>query len=606
MNQQKHVIQRQIIELKVRDQEQARQLQAQFSRLNHERIVPLIDLCCTELVEADRICRIGTLEVDIGYLDPSRLEEDFVSKLLPALRAALEEQIRHQEREAGPRAPSPRAASDLELLAFFARTGSLPWWADATRTQVLQEALSRLIRSAPEPLRRLAGELAREPRSLRRIAYHYDDEALSALLGLLSPSMAATLAGVPGEIATVLGGTPVAAARSETQIRHVVWQSTLYVASLETVPSTSALQFTKEVLTRTAVELGVSYSALVLNMTQAMPEAGVRPRGQLAGVLQALRAALPPPPAATENLPSDTRASQPEDVRREDSWAALVDLARQLPSPYRVHFRAALRSIQGSVSTGAMAEGDAFRQVVGVLRPAMVNRSLSTAAIRDLLRALQKLGAATGLTSEEVSGLTARLQDALTEPGLSVEAGIEGAETERTVVDLSFSDTGRLYVQNSGLVILWPFLERFFLHQGLTEGDIFKDTAAVHRAIGLLQYVATGEPSFPEHLLPLNKVLCGLDLTEVFDFGPQLLESEAEECANLLTAAIQHAAVLRDMSIPGFRSSFLLREGVLSARDGAWLLQVERRTHDIVLDLFPWSIQWLRLPWMEAPLRVEW
>ena len=72
MSQQKHVIQREIIELKVRDQEQARQLQTEFSRLNRELIVPLIDLCCTELVEADRIYRIDSLEVDIGYLDPGR------------------------------------------------------------------------------------------------------------------------------------------------------------------------------------------------------------------------------------------------------------------------------------------------------------------------------------------------------------------------------------------------------------------------------------------------------------------------------------------------------------------------------------------------------
>ena len=79
-----------------------------------------------------------------------------------------------------------------------------------------------------------------------------------------------------------------------------------------------------------------------------------------------------------------------------------------------------------------------------------------------------------------------------------------------------------------------------------------------------------------------------------------------EEATNLLSALIQHASVLRDMSVPNFRTSFLLREGVLSTRDGAWLLQVEGKSYDMVMDLFPWNMQWLRLPWMEAPLRVEW
>ena len=147
---------------------------------------------------------------------------------------------------------------------------------------------------------------------------------------------------------------------------------------------------------------------------------------------------------------------------------------------------------------------------------------LSAAAIRDLLKALQILGAATGLTSEEVSDMTAQLQDALMEPSPGVEAGIEGdaigltseevsaltgqlqdgpmepapsveagierADPERTVVDLSFSDTDRIYVQNSGLVILWPFLDRFFHRQGLTEGDIL---GTQRRCTGRLGYCNT-------------------------------------------------------------------------------------------------------------------
>ena len=121
-----------------------------------------------------------------------------------------------------------------------------------------------------------------------------------------------------------------------------------------------------------------------------------------------------------------------------------------------------------------------------------------------------------------------------------------------------------------------------------------------------MQHIATAETTFPEYLLPLNKVLCGLELTELFEFGPPLSEAEAEECANLLTAVIAQAPILRDMSAAGFRGTFLLRQGVLSSRDGAWLLQVERETYDAVLDRFPWGWEWVRLPWMEAALRVEW
>ena len=69
---------------------------------------------------------------------------------------------------------------------------------------------------------------------------------------------------------------------------------------------------------------------------------------------------------------------------------------------------------------------------------------------------------------------------------------------------------------------------------------------------------------------------------------------------------VQQAPILNEMSIAGFRGSFRLRKGELGARDGNWLLRVERETHDIVLDRFPWSVQVVKLPWMESRMQVEW
>lgn len=169
-----------------------------------------------------------------------------------------------------------------------------------------------------------------------------------------------------------------------------------------------------------------------------------------------------------------------------------------------------------------------------------------------------------------------------------------------------FSDADRLYVRNGGLVILWPFLQRFFGRLGLLEGKAFKDDAAVQRAVGLLQYIAAADDAPSESALPLNKILCGIPPEEVFDFGPELTAEERSECDGLLAAVITQAGVLNDMSLAGFRGSFLLREAQLGVRDGNWLLRVERRTHDIVLDRFPWSVHFVKLPWMQAMMQVEW
>lgn len=172
--------------------------------------------------------------------------------------------------------------------------------------------------------------------------------------------------------------------------------------------------------------------------------------------------------------------------------------------------------------------------------------------------------------------------------------------------DMRFSEADEIAVANAGLVILWPFISSFFTHLGLVEERQFKDLPARQRGVGLLQVLAAQKVSPPEYLLPLNKLLCGMEPNHVFDFGPPLRKPEKRECEKLLKAVISQVPILRSMSVEGFRGSFLLRRGQLSIRDGLWLLRVERQTYDVVLERFPWSWQWVKLPWMETPLQVEW
>jgi hypothetical protein len=218
-------------------------------------------------------------------------------------------------------------------------------------------------------------------------------------------------------------------------------------------------------------------------------------------------------------------------------------------------------------------------QMRGLLQTALEKRQLVPAALKPWLSELAAAG---------------------------VNLTLPRPEPEEVPLSLSLAEAEELYVDNAGLVILWPFLTHFFARLGLLDGKQFQDTAAQQRAVGLLQVLATAQATFPEYLLPLNKVLCGLEPTDLVEFGPPLTEAEAAEGEDLLRAIIVQAPILREMSPAGLRGTLLLRAGVLRSRDGAWLLQVERETYDIVLDRFPWGWAWVKLPWMETPLRVEW
>ncbi|MEZ4453499.1 MAG: contractile injection system tape measure protein [Nannocystaceae bacterium] len=163
-----------------------------------------------------------------------------------------------------------------------------------------------------------------------------------------------------------------------------------------------------------------------------------------------------------------------------------------------------------------------------------------------------------------------------------------------------------LPVDDAGLVLLWPFLPHLFDRLGLLADRRLRDRAASVRAAGLLRALATGEREIVEYQAPLARALCGVDPDELFAFDPPVTDDEEVECLGLLEAVIDRATILKKMTIAGLRGTFLLRPGLLGRRDGALLLRVERREYDAVLDRFPWTFEWVRLPWMLAPLRVEW
>lgn len=162
-----------------------------------------------------------------------------------------------------------------------------------------------------------------------------------------------------------------------------------------------------------------------------------------------------------------------------------------------------------------------------------------------------------------------------------------------------------LYVEHAGLVLLHPFLPRFFTGLGIVNEDRLLQP---ERALCLLHYLATGQPVAPEYELVLPKILCGIPLPEpVSDDETALSAPEKEEAIALLEAVIGHWDALRNSSCDELRGAFLVRPGKVSLRDdGDWLLQVEAQACDILLDQLPWGLSMVKLPWMEGMLRVEW
>jgi Contractile injection system tape measure protein len=563
MSPQQHRIKRQVFEIRGCPSARAWGVQSEIPRIYYQRLIPLIETAFASVSTPDRILRIETLEIDLGEVPLDALEAALTKDFAAILASELAEAISKAQRVPGT-TEDATLASHLELFSYYLKTGAVPWWADLGNRRLLEENLEFLIQQAPSVLRQAMPELTSQE-ALRRIVLSYPDHLLDGLFRVLTPHLEAALPGFYRELTALLRMASASWNQSLSPGRNLLWEETLRLANSREGSAFEPTSFFRSILMRVAHRSGIAYRSLIADIDQGLqtdspelhPRTVVIARSLYREIFSPIIGSVPETDLESVSKSDSIRAEVVELLERFDRFG-----------PFAADFRDRLRASLDRLSP---------RSLVEVLAKLKLSES--------------QVAAGETLTRDLVDELVEKVAEVTLEPA---------------PVDLRFSEADDLYVNNSGLVILWPFLERFFKDLGLVDKRKFTDQAAVQRAVGLLQYLVSEDRSPQEHLVALNKVLCGMALDQIFDFGPPVTEVEIEQCRHLLTAVIEHAPILRRMSIAGFRNTFLLRKGQLSARDGIWRLRVERETYDVVLDRFPWSVNWLKLPWMEFPMQVEW
>ncbi|MFT4016068.1 MAG: contractile injection system tape measure protein [Agriterribacter sp.] len=163
------------------------------------------------------------------------------------------------------------------------------------------------------------------------------------------------------------------------------------------------------------------------------------------------------------------------------------------------------------------------------------------------------------------------------------------------------------YIGNAGIILLHPFLPALFEALHLTIQQQWVNEDAQHRAVLITAYIASGREDLPEFELALNKLICGLDIPDTLRQIPEAITVETvSACEEMITAAIQHWTALKNTGIEAFRETFLQRDGKITSVDKGWLLQVEQKGVDVLLNSLPWGIGVVKLPWMKAPIYTEW
>ena len=164
----------------------------------------------------------------------------------------------------------------------------------------------------------------------------------------------------------------------------------------------------------------------------------------------------------------------------------------------------------------------------------------------------------------------------------------------------------RIPVTDAGLVLLHPFIRFLMQNVGLVKDGRFVSALARVRAVHLLRdLTGSQEPHFSHNLI-LEKILCGLPPGYAIPSEWEPDEKEKEETEALLNAVCGYWRPLSGSSARALRDGFILRPGTVEPFEDTWIVKVEGRTIDILLDELPWELSLIHFPWLEDPVSVEW
>ncbi len=156
----------------------------------------------------------------------------------------------------------------------------------------------------------------------------------------------------------------------------------------------------------------------------------------------------------------------------------------------------------------------------------------------------------------------------------------------------------------AGMVLLAPFFPRLFENRCMVPWENPADRV---RALRIWDYLAKGADSQGLEERILFKIFMGLNPeTPIPIFGGPMDREDQKEADLILDEVARHWRRLGQSSGAAIREHFLQRRGTILATETGWTMKVKAETLDVLIPFIPWTIGWIRLPWMTKPLITDW
>jgi len=557
---QKHIIHKQKVELEIPAQKDAFNYQDTVSRLFNNGLLTAIEDVLDGMALQDEVIRIDALKLNLGSINAVHFEKEFKEKLVSCLKAAVISGKATTGGETNTVVTKP-AASQRDAFVHFVLHGVLPWYSQVKNMQVWEEELFEKWQMADwQFIAQWVKEKAiQQAEILQRIVLQFSQHFLATLaenIRALTSNAEAVDAGTwklwHKDVVYIAGK---ATEQNTEGLAMAIWHNIFMLLLMDDRVAVKYSVVTKLIVKQLLTNPAVAEANVVKYKKQLLKHAE---GGTVHNVLY--------------NIITAVENKQP-----------LSSITEYL--------------LHGSID--ALFNNSSINKAPGdntVAAPFGIGNNLTAESkpfdISNNLAAESKPQAT--IQQNEAAGAI------IVKPAMPIADKISNkGNSTQTAEDV-------LYINNSGLVLLHPFLGAYFSDLGLLKNKQFLHVQAQQRGVLLLYYLATGQTEAPEFNLVLQKVLCGYGVEETLPATIELSEKEKEESSQLLRTVIDYWPPLKNTSIDGFRQTFLQREGRLSTIQSGWLLRVEQKAVDILLGKLPWCFSTIRLPWMKNMMNVEW
>ncbi|NVO10580.1 MAG: hypothetical protein HXX16_11505 [Bacteroidales bacterium] len=210
MSDQKHIINKQVLEIRLNDKKDAHLIQDAFSRAYWNHIPPVIERIIDKYSSKNEIIKIDKLEIDIGGISIDKLNSNFPQKVEKLLEEIIIAQLhkskinniwtneskddkRYSEQDRNYLQIKTETENQIEILNHFLLTGILPWWVSKTQQFSIQKVVEELLEKSPFELKRLLSTALQDHNGRKRFIYQFSEKTIIKTAQILFPFIAKPL-----------------------------------------------------------------------------------------------------------------------------------------------------------------------------------------------------------------------------------------------------------------------------------------------------------------------------------------------------------------------------------------------------------------------------